>query len=353
MKRSAVIIIHIAYWCLYLVILSAFALIIKTDKPYGLLLGFGMVRFMIAIAIIPALLTFYTSYRFLFVEYLDKKRISYLFSASFATACIYGLFGIIILPFVFGSRLDPSGPSIMRNDGHNIIQSMLIPLNALINGVAGLVMKGFITWYDDLIQKEEREKKNFQMELALVRSQFSPHFLFNTINNIDVLIEKDPARASAYLNKLSDIMRFMLYETRTESIALEQELAYIDKYIELQKIRTANPDYVHYELIGTLTGQSVAPMLFIPFIENAFKHAEHKKKENAINIRILVNSSVLTFFCENSYTAAAQVRPDYGGLGNELIRKRLQLLYPGKHVLEVTDDNNSYKVKLILYPHAN
>ena len=353
MKKSVVVIAHIGYWCLYLVLLSVFALIMKTGKQPGTLPGFGMVRFMIAVALIPGVIGFYTSYTFLFSEYLNKKKIPYLFAAEFAISCVAALIGVIVLPFIFGPNIDSGGPVLMANDGHNLGSAMLLPLNAFINGIIGLVMKGFITWYGGLKLKEETDKKNYEMELALVKSQFNPHFLFNTINNIDVLIEKDAAKASVYLNNLSDMMRFMLYETKTEKIPLGKELAYIDKYIDLQKIRTSNRDYVHYSVEGFSGDMTIAPMLFIPFIENAFKHAGNKKTGNAINIRIKIELSGITFDCENSYSGDAQVKPDQGGLGNELIQKRLQLLYPATHKLEVNNNNNTYKVKLVLYPNGN
>src|ERR1044071_687955 len=115
------------------------------------------------------------------------------------------------------------------------------------------------------------------MELALIKSQINPHFLFNTINNIDVLIAKDSAKASEYLNKLSGILRYMIYETRNEKISLAGELDYIEKYLELQKIRTANPDYVNFQISGEANNLKIAPMILFPFIENAFKHTENKK----------------------------------------------------------------------------
>ena len=97
----------------------------------------------------------------------------------------------------------------------------------------------------------------------------------------------------------------------------------------------------------------IAPMLFIPFIENAFKYAENKKLENAISIRIAIDKDKVTFECNNDYGNISKVNPDQSGLGNELIQKRLMLLYPDKHSLEVTDKNNIYKVKLILYNNAD
>ena len=172
--------------------------------------------------------------------------------------------------------------------------------------------------------------------------------MFNTINNIDALIAKDAASASAYLNKLSDIMRFMLYETKTEQIPLTKELTYIEEFIALQKIRTTNQHYINYTVQGDAANVIIPPMLFIPFIENAFKHAENKKAENAINIHIDIEKTKITFRCENRFNPSAQRQQDGNGLGMELIKKRLSLMYPGKHNLSINNHMGIYKVELTL-----
>jgi LytS/YehU family sensor histidine kinase len=224
---------------------------------------------------------------------------------------------------------------------------------AAVNGIIGLVMKGFISWYGDIRVKAALNQKNVETELALVKSQLNPHFLFNTINNIDVLITIDPIRASVYLNQLSDIMRFMLYETKTADIALAKELAYIEKYIALQKIRTSNPDAVSYIVAGDPGAIRIAPMLFMPFIENAFKHAEsNKTTSRAIAIYITIEDDTTCFECENIYTEGSEVMNN-GGLGNDLITKRLHLLYPHTHLLEIIKQNNIYKIKLVIRHHAD
>jgi two-component system LytT family sensor kinase len=355
MKKSVVFVLHIGYWLLYLIVLLVLSIFLKNDYQLTSLAGFGIAKFMLAVAVIPAMMMFYLSYTFLFFEFLRKKHIFFLFAAGIAIVCISSLTGILIIPLLFGAKFEPGVPSIMKDVELNtdLAKIMLIPLNTGINGVIGLVMKGFITWYEEIKLKEDLNRKNYQMELALVKSQISPHFLFNTINNIDVLIEKDAGKASLYLNKLSDIMRFMLYETKTEEIWLTEELAYIEKYIDLQRIRTTNPDYVKFSVYGDPANITIAPMLFIPFIENAFKYAEHKKQENAIRIRVVIVKDRIGFDCENMFSENPENRPEPGGLGNELIQKRLALLYPGTHSLEITNQNNIYKVTLILYNYAH
>lgn len=211
--------------------------------------------------------------------------------------------------------------------------------------VFGFLFRTFIEWVNDKKIKAELEKDKLTGELELLKSKINPHFLFNTINNIDVLIEKDSTRASQYLNKLSDIMRFMLYETKEEKITLESELSYIKKYIDLQKIRSSNPDYIKYNITGDAGNLMIAPTLYIPFIENAFKHSESNKTNNAISINFSIDKEKIIFECENYYVKRTSVTED-GGLGIELMKKRLNLTYPEKHNLEITDSNNKYKVRL-------
>jgi sensor histidine kinase YesM len=293
-------------------------------------------------AIFPGLLGFYFFYTVLFSRFLKRKKIIGLFVFGILESIVSGVLTVLALDYLWNPRL--------FDIGWASILAMILFLSVLtfVHGMIGLVLRGFITSYGDIQLKEDLNKKNYEMELALVKSQINPHFLFNTINNIDILIEKDAVKASEYLNKLSGIMRFMLYEAKTEKIPLAKELTYIEKYIDLQKIRTANPNYVNYTVEGDLNDLLVEPMLFIPFIENAFKHAENKKIENAINIRIAIEKDRIIFVCENHYSKSSRDGEGQNGLGNGLIRKRLQLLYPGKHELEITVENEIYKAKLIL-----
>ena len=229
-----------------------------------------------------------------------------------------------------------------------ILPMIFMTLIAFLSEVIALLIRGFLTWFKEIKLKEALQKKNHEMEMALVKAQLDPHFLFNTINNIDVLILKDANEASHYLNKLSDIMRFMLFETKTSEILLVKELAYIEKYIELQKIRTANQSYVNYSVVGQLNGQTIAPMVFIPFIENAFKHTNNKKLEDAITVQMEITKGAIKMVCSNKFDPFRKTKIESNGLGNELIQKRLHLIYPNRHDLNVTNENNLYTVALTI-----
>ena len=222
---------------------------------------------------------------------------------------------------------------------------------ALVNAACAMVVRGAVSWYDAVKQKEALRNKTHEMELELVKAQLDPHFLFNTINNVDVLIQSDPAKASDYLNKLSAILRFMLFEAKPDRIPLDTELDYIAQYIALQKIRTSNERYVQFSVTGNTSRVEIAPLLFIPFIENAFKHTPNKKLENAIDIAITVEGNKLMFTCQNK-PGDSMAQPEAGsGLGNELIKKRLDLLYPDAYTLASGMQKEVYSVSLIISLH--
>jgi len=342
MKKSVIIALHLGYWIMYLLMLHLMYLATQAQSPKNIFPGWVMFNVLLSSAVIPALIGFYASYSFLSPRFLKRKKILSLFLSGILVCISSALIQDIYLSIV-------PGPGIFNEQWSSAIGiTLTLTFIAIVNSITGLIMKGFISWYNDIKLKEALNKKNYEMELALIKSQINPHFLFNTINNIDVLIEKDAIKASTYLNKLSDIMRFMLYETKADKISLEKELTYIEKYIDLQKIRTSNSKFVNYSLEGNPRNLSIAPMLFIPFIENAFKHAEVKKSENSINIRVVIEKELIKFECQNKYSVNNHSDIDQSGLGNDLIQKRLGLLYPNKHALEVTNKNGNYGVKLSL-----
>ncbi|GLR18018.1 sensor histidine kinase [Portibacter lacus] len=341
MRKSAITTIHIGYWVAYLLLwLLVIGGISQSDdftqedtKFYaGVIVG---------IAIIPGIYSFYTFYFFLFPRYLSKKKITESIIVAIVIALSAWLISVVTLRFSANMALSCHAES-------NYFSILIAAFIALVNGVIALIIRGFITWYQEIKIKEELQQKNHEMELALLKSKLDPHFLFNTLNNIDIMMLKDPKEASGYLNGLSDIMRFMLFETKSELIPLEREIEYINKYIDLQKIRTSNDQYVTFEVIGDPTGRMIAPMVFIPFIENAFKHTNNKKIKNAIDIRIEIDKSQIKLLCENKVDPSRITSVESNGLGNELISKRLKLIYPNMHSLAVNHHDHHYNISLTL-----
>lgn len=341
MQKSFKILLHSGFWLSYLLLVAIvmFAALQGTaiepgDEAYYF-------SFIVGIGILPPVISFYAHANYLFPQYLQKRKIPLSIIIGLVLASGAALLGLLFIKLTSAEAFG----CVQGGMPYSIIFPTAL---SVVFGVIALVLKGFLTWYEELKLKEELLEKTHRMELALVKSQLDPHFLFNTINNIDVLISKRPEEASLYLNKLSDIMRFMLYETKAEQIPLTQELEYIEKYIQLQKIRTANDNYVNFDIVGKATKKQVAPMVFIPFIENAFKHATNKKIDHAVDIDIQIAEHAITFSCQNKYDPHKTTLNGYHGLGNELIKRRLNLLYPQKHSLKVDRQENQYKVELTL-----
>lgn len=215
-------------------------------------------------------------------------------------------------------------------------------------GIFAAEIKGLFLWLLDLSEKRALQKRQLESEnaLLLLKAQLNPHFLFNSLNNIDILIEESPKIASDYLKKLSDILRYVLYETKEDETTLAREIEQISNYIELQKIRTANTTYVDFKVNGMVGDQKIVPMIFLPFIENAFKFSKNKYKDHAIVIRFEISKDSVHMQCKNYYEAQYLHVIKNEGLGIDTIRQRLNLLYPRRHVLTIEELENWFTVSL-------
>ncbi|MCU0339344.1 MAG: sensor histidine kinase [Spirosomaceae bacterium] len=367
MKKIVVIALHLGYWLLYLLLLLLILLCLQIGtnlKQQPLFENHRFAIFFTTFAVLPAILGFYNFYFWVFDYFLLRRKIFLLFLVGLLVSFASGFISASVITALHWFKI---GPGVFSESLSISLQiTFIISIIALLNGIVALVIKGFISWYNDIKLKEQLMQRNFETELALVKAQLSPHFLFNTLNNIDVLITKNTEQASQYLNQLSDILRFMLYETKGECIALSEEWAYLEKYVALQKIRTSNLGFVTLEKLGNFSNVQIAPMTLIPFVENAFKHAPHLRHGNVIRIMLEVQEKTLVFLCENKIAQNTQKElpsplqnsPSHnrkggrgvgsGGLGNELIQKRLLLLYPDSHLLEITSNDDVYQVKLEL-----
>jgi hypothetical protein len=187
-------------------------------------------------------------------------------------------------------------------------------------------------------------------ELLSLKAQINPHFLFNTMNNIYAMAvrEKSAATASSIL-KLSGMMRYIVTETSNGRVSLEKEISYINDYIDLQKMRLDKHVQLSCKVTGTLTNQTIAPLLLIPFIENAFKHGVNPDEESSINIQIEIEEQSLKLTVENNKVKVALDPHMKSGHGIENTKSRLQLLYPSQHFLILNDDEKYFRVQLTIH----
>jgi two-component system, LytTR family, sensor kinase len=205
---------------------------------------------------------------------------------------------------------------------------------------------GIIVKYEK--QKKERETENLKTELQFLRSQINPHFLFNTLNNLVSLARKKSDMLEPSLLKLSGLMQYMLIEPENDRVNVMQEVDYLKNYIELQKLRFDIEVKISFECDETgLQQYDIAPMLLIPFVENAFKHGVGMLDDREISIRFSVKDSQLYFEVKNNFNAQTQEQKDKSsGIGLLNVRKRLNLLYPSNYNLDILIEGNWHIVNL-------
>lgn len=208
-------------------------------------------------------------------------------------------------------------------------------------------------WLEAQQRQQALEKEKLETELKFLKSQFNPHFLFNTINSIFVLIHKNPDRASESLAKFSELLRYQLYECNEAKIPLKHEISYLENFIELEKLRLDHHFELHFQNnIGSNANWMIAPFLLIPFVENAFKHVSQEKDQtNWINIRLELEYSTLKMQVSNSYSKLHNRQTallDYGGIGLKNVKRRLDLLYDKNYNLQILEEEQHFLVELSL-----
>jgi hypothetical protein len=192
------------------------------------------------------------------------------------------------------------------------------------------------------------EEEKLQAELAYLKTQINPHFLFNTLNSIYAMALGKSEQTAGAILRLAAMMRYVLTDTGREKVPLKQEIAYLIDYIELQKTRFEGTLHIDLSVNGDPGDKQIVPLLLIPFVENAFKYGVNPEEPSIITIRIDIRDGELVLLVANKKVAPPQPALEPGGLGIKNTRERLQLLYPGQHTLEIKDGNKDFTVSLIL-----
>jgi hypothetical protein len=216
----------------------------------------------------------------------------------------------------------------------------------LVSGFSvGLRMSG--KYIENEKKRKELEKEKLSSELAFLKNQVGPHFFFNTLNNIYSLTEINTKEAQNAILQLSKLMRYLLYESEKGDIQLSSEIAFMKNYIDLMKLRLSDKVTLNYSFPDNYTDFTVPPLIFIPFIENAFKHGVSYREKSFIDIKLEVENKNLRFSCINSVFAKKDDMSG-SGIGLENARKRLKLLFPNAHKLDIGQHDQVFEVLLVI-----
>ena len=275
-------------------------------------------------------------------KFLYKKKY-FLFAISFVAAtAVTSFLKLLPLSAVLDgiNLLDAS--NIKEKVYNNFVTQFFLVL-------ASIALKSVVDYLN--IQKKLAEvgKQKVEAELNFLKSQINPHFLFNSLNAVYFLIDKTNVPARAALHKFSEMLRYQLYECNGERIPIEKEIAYLKDYVALQQLRVSNNTSVKFDCGTEVNNFSIEPLLLIPFVENSFKHLSHfnQEKQNEVHIAISRNNGSLQFSVYNTTEWNNRQTGD-GGIGLDNVKKRLNLLYPGKHNFSITEKQDWFGIDLTL-----
>lgn len=319
--------IHILLWALFSFMVSLQLSQTNPDWPV-----------VTAALVLTCLYTFYGHF-FLLTRYPGKKR---------GAAYYLGLAVITITaPFIylFVQSRPPDSPNSFPEQYIIDLITIVLPfvfLSWLARVTENLVM--------NTVRKEELEKQAAEAELYYLRSQINPHFLFNTLNNIHALVYKQAATAPQAVMQLASLMRYMIYESNAPTVPLDREIEYLQDYVSLQQLRYKQQPVVEFKIFGATDTCHIPPLLFIHLLENAYKHSPATLGPADIKMSLEVTQHTLTFRVKNPVGRNLSAKfNEPGGIGLPNVRKRLALLYPGRHTLDIDNTGETFAVALKIH----
>ncbi len=322
---------HVAIW------LVVTALLLYLERPID---GSREVAMVVAqVGFYAAIVYFNLNY--LFPEFLIQKRVGlYLLLFVLAAAIMTPIRSLVIYWLYVRTPFDVDG--LLR------IQSAIF-LSHLAAGAGSTMLKIASDWTRNNREKQKLQAQTLQSELKFLRTQINPHFLFNTLNSLYALTLKKSDRAPETVLKLSEMMRYMLYESNARSVPLSSEVDYLRNYLDLERLRHGDKADIRFEVDGEVGEQEIAPMILVTFVENAFKHGLGKVLgAGFVHIVLLVERQEIRFHIENAKPSELIRTDDPGGIGLVNVERRLDLLYPGQHELHTLITDDTYAVDLYL-----
>ena len=341
MKTKGALIVNLLFWLLVGALISV--RFIKGTDPlnwFDLWVTFGYY------GIINVSLFFINSL-ILIPDIIKKRQKSWLY--LFLVVGLIGVtviikFGIaIIYPEIILQYKSRVGKIEYTEYSHYLIQTLF---TSGFFVVISSLLKFATDWFSNERIQRSLESQKKDMELQFLKSQLNPHFLFNSLNNIYSLAYQKSDKTADAILKLSEIMRYMIYESNDSWVALNKEVAYVQSYIELQKLRFKDGAAVELTLNGEIDGQRIVPLILISFVENAFKHGVANDPKDPIRINIIANQKILHFSITNKKSKSN--KDAMGGVGLNNVERRLQLLYPDRYKLNIVNSATHYTSELML-----
>ncbi len=325
---------HITFW------LAAFLLLLLFD---GLQHGFWFAFVTETVNLFFYLLVVYFNLYYLIPRYLNAKNYAFYTLLLLLSVAVVTPLRVVIFYFLFTYYPDTQSVIVLNRHWYFLVN--------LTVACVSTVYKIISDWARLEREQKELQNQSMQSELRFLRSQINPHFLFNTLNNLYALTLKKSDIAPDIVLKLAEMMRYMLYECNEKQVFLHKEISYLKNYLDLEKLRQSENMHISFETDGIVGEQKIAPLLFIPFLENSFKHGlNHHLSHGFVHIKLKIFPNSVTFFIENNKANKMPVTTHKisGGIGLVNVKQRLALLYPKLHELKIEDSPDTYKICLTL-----
>ncbi|MEZ4883637.1 MAG: histidine kinase [Chitinophagales bacterium] len=281
--------------------------------------------------------------------YFQKRQTAYIFAAILLIALLVFLFDWDLAPWAEYISRKPNKPFADSDKAQSFFNMCLISYSMpFFTSLIGSTLFE-VARYASNKEKEsvQLQKEKLEAEMNFLKSQINPHFLFNALNNIYTLTVIKSDLAPDNLLKLSDMLRYMLYECKADKVPLHKEITYIENFIDLYKLKDSSGLNIEVEIDKHRPDLMIAPLLFVPFIENAFKHSKIEDTNKGwIRIGLKVLEQKIVFEVTNSIPSHAFTKDKTGGIGLQNVKRQLELMYPQKHDLQIEEDGKRFRVLL-------
>ena len=326
---------HSLFWLFLLVFLTTFELI-TTDYTFWFVFSNQLINVFIYASLV------YFNFFYLIPNYLTKNKFRTYLILLVLSVLIVTPLKVLTFYFKF-SGFQEAQDGLIEDLNLYFIPTFLIAGSSTI-------FRNTTDWFRNVREKQELETQTMQSELRFLKSQINPHFLFNTLNNLYALTLKKSEKAPEIVIKLSEMMRYMLYECNERRVPLRKEVNYLRNYLDLERLRQGKNVDIHFSVTGSVSDQEIAPLMFIPFLENSFKHGlSNNLSEGFVNIELDVIDQHIHLYIENSKPEVLPQRDPNrksGGIGLVNVRRRLELMYPEQYDLKILENPNTYAVSL-------
>lgn len=338
-QRRHVFFLHLSFWCVYVsFLLYQINYRARDHEEYE----WQRVAIFVAIQLAFTMFIAYLNYFYFLPRFLKRKQLGrYLLEFSLP-------FALFITLRVHVQRYLIDGYTHTERYFYSnlfVVQTISITLFIVI--FVGMI-RFAVGWFEFEARKKEVENEKLMAELNFLKAQINPHFLFNTLNNLYYLVFTKSNNATEVIDKLSKMMRYMIYDSNHPNVPLSKEIEYMHNYIDLERLRLNNEIPIRFEVEGDVDNVCIAPLILITFLENAFKHGISNNKPGAwVSILIQLHGNECIYTVKNSKPASGNPNANgKSGIGLQNVQRRLELSYPNQYILHTEDLPDSYQVQL-------